>query len=270
MSASEFIRVSATAAPRTGCRSQVRRPPAPEFGIAGHGGCPFLQTHRPSPLLRNLFEEFLALCFGWSPGIALVADALGIGADHDQGRGAFRVGGRKERRHGAALGDAAQGGTLRTGRVHDGPDVVHALLQGGQPVERHPVGKAGTPFVEKDQPGEGRQPAQESGEGGLGPEVLEVRHPAHHEDQVQRTVAQHLVGDVDVATTSVVGGRNTGVVGESGRSLFRPGDEAIAAAVRCLDDPRLLARVRQHFSYLGDCNFQHVAAYVYIRPYSLE
>ena len=45
---------------------------------------------------------------------------------------------------------------------------------------------------------------QEAREGRLVPEVVEVRDPAHDEDEIDRAVADHLVGDVDVAAARVV------------------------------------------------------------------
>ena len=48
---------------------------------------------------------------------------------------------------------------------------------------------------------------EEARERRLLPEVLEMRHPAHHEHQVERAVADHLIGDVDVAAPRVVGFR---------------------------------------------------------------
>ena len=76
-------------------------------------------------------------------------------------RGAFRISGREEGRHRAALGNAAQGGPLRSDRVHHRPDIVHPLLQGRQAIERNAIGETGAAFVEENEPRKRREAAQE-------------------------------------------------------------------------------------------------------------
>ena len=50
------------------------------------------------------------------------------------------------------------------------------------------IGQAGAALVEQDQPGEAGEPPQKPRERRLVPEVLEMRHPAHHEHQIDRPV----------------------------------------------------------------------------------
>ena len=50
---------------------------------------------------------------------------------------------------------------------------------------------------------ESREPGQKPRKRRLGPELLEVRHPSHDKDDVERAVADDLVGDVDVAAARV-------------------------------------------------------------------
>ena len=59
------------------------------------------------------------------------------------------------------------------------------------------VGHARAALVEHDQPRERRQPAQEMGQPRLLPGHLHMRDEARHQDQVDRAVADHLVGDAD-------------------------------------------------------------------------
>ena len=58
-------------------------------------------------------------------------------------------------------------------------------------------------LVEEDQPGEAGKPLHETAVARQLPVRLQVREPAHDEDQVDVALAQHLVGDVDVAGARV-------------------------------------------------------------------
>ena len=69
----------------------------------------------------------------------------------DQRAGALEVGGGEQGAHRATLGGPPQRRPLQTSGVHDGSDVVHPLLKGGQPVRWYPVGRAGAALVEQDQ-----------------------------------------------------------------------------------------------------------------------
>ena len=55
--------------------------------------------------------------------------------------------------------------------------------------------------ISRENDGEAVQKARERR---LRPEVLEVRDPAHDEDEVERPVADDLIGDVDVAAARVM------------------------------------------------------------------
>ena len=65
---------------------------------------------------------------------------------------------------------------------------------------------------------------QEAREGRLGPEVLEVRDPAHDEDEIDGAAADDLVGDVDVAAARVVRLGN-GMSADAGRGRHDRGPE---------------------------------------------
>lgn len=72
-----------------------------------------------------------------------------------------------------------------------------------QLVDRHPVGETGAALVEQDQPRERGEPLQEPGKGRLLPRQLDVRHPAGHEYQIERTLPYDLVGNMQVAATCI-------------------------------------------------------------------
>ena len=69
---------------------------------------------------------------------------------------------------------------------------------------RDRIGQAGAALVEENQAREGRQPAEKPRERRLLPEIFEVRHPAHDEDEIDRAVAADLVGDVHVTAARVL------------------------------------------------------------------
>ena len=65
------------------------------------------------------------------------------------------------------------------------------------------VGQAGASLVEHDNP---RPPRQMIEPGGLirgVPHVFDMRDEARDDDEILRTVAEHLIGNVDVATLGV-------------------------------------------------------------------
>jgi hypothetical protein len=115
------------------------------------------------------------------------------------------VGRGEERGQGAALRDAEQRGPLDPDRVHDRPQVVHALVKARELAD--PVREAGAALVEHHDPREAREAKEPAGEVRLVPLVLEVRHEAGGIDQVDRTVAEDLIGDVNVAALGVSGSR---------------------------------------------------------------
>jgi hypothetical protein len=63
------------------------------------------------------------------------------------------------------------------------------------------VGKTGASFVERDKARERRKPAKESRVVGFLPAQFQMRHPARDIDQIERSVADDLVGDVHLAAS---------------------------------------------------------------------
>ena len=96
---------------------------------------------------------------------------------------------------------------MRAGGVHDRPHLIHALFQGQAGRVGDRVGQSGSSLVEHDQASAGRQPAQKPGLGRPRPRRLHVGHEPGNEDQVAGAIAQDLVGDVGIATQSVVSHR---------------------------------------------------------------
>ena len=208
---------------RAGARAhaEVGGPPLSEARVVGHGGRALFESDGAAPVAPYLLEEVLALFGRRRPGVVGVADALGVGAHHDERERLLGIGRREEAAHRAALGDAAERGALGADGVHDGAHVVHPLFERRQTVDGHAVGETRAALVEEDEAREGGEAAQEAREARLAPEVLEVRDPAHDEDEVERPVADDLIGDVDLAAARVHRlGRPPSVLGvERGRRL---------------------------------------------------
>ena len=119
-----------------------------------------------------------------------------------------------------------------------------------------------------------RQPAEESRERRFVPEVLEVRHPSHHEDEVDRAAAQDLIGDVYVPAARVMHGERRGREGvrritgqqRNGRRIRDRRDEPVTAPVRCLDNPRAPRIVTQCAPDFTDAHLERAVAEEHSRP----
>ena len=82
-------------------------------------------------------------------------------------------------------------------------NVVHARLQVGQTLGGDSIGEAGAALVEEDEPPHRREPPVERRELRVLPAGLEGADPAVDENEVDRPVADDLVGDPDVAASRV-------------------------------------------------------------------
>jgi hypothetical protein len=113
------------------------------------------------------------------------------------------VGGGEEHRHRASLGDPEDRRALAAGGVHHRLQVVHRLLQGRRPPG--PVGEALLALVEDDEPRERGEATEEAGDRGISHVHLHVGDETGDEDEVERALPVHLVGDADPAGVGVVG-----------------------------------------------------------------
>jgi len=113
---------------------------------------------------------------------------------------------------------------------------------------------------------------KEARERRLLPEILEMGNPAHHEDEIDRTAPEHLIGDVDLPAARILNrearrgrrwpDRHCGLR----RRADDFGDEPVAAAVGGLDDPRLPGIVVERAADLADAHLQRTAAQEHARP----
>ena len=265
---------------RAGARAhpEVRRPPLAEGRIGGSRRRPLLDADRSAPFIDDLLTERVALFARRPPGVIGIAETPRVAADHDQRFGPFRVRRRKQAAHRAALGHTQQHCPLRSRRLHDGAHVVEPLFERRELTDRHRIGQSGATLVEQDQPRHRREAIQKLCKRWLVPEVLEVRDPAHHEDQIDGTGTDHFVGDVHVAAVRVAHARTHG--GERGheRSLRAGGgrldgaarldrrDESIAAPMGGLNEPWFVGIVAERAADVANRSFQHGLADEDVRP----
>ncbi len=152
-------------------------PVAPTVGERRHRGLERLgRVLAPRPLLVGALSDLRAL--------------------QDQRDGPLGMSGSKEHCERAALGLAHDRSALASERVQERSDVVHALLERGR--AGHAVGHAHSPLVEEDQPRELAQPLAVAAELWKLPEHLEVRDRALDVDEIDGSVADDAVGDVDI------------------------------------------------------------------------
>ena len=121
-----------------------------------------------------------------------------LGRPGHQRRDPFRVSRREQQRLCDRVLLHVQHRPLGAGGVHHRADVVHPRVQRRDRVGVDAVGQPGAAPVEQQQPRAGAQAAQQARGRRPLPDQLHVRHEAgqdrHH---VDRSVADHLVGDVD-------------------------------------------------------------------------
>jgi hypothetical protein len=105
--------------------------------------------------------------------------------------------------HRPAAADAEQNRTFRAGFGHDDVDVVHPQVERAQLVEGDWIGDTASALVERDQACEGIEPLEEGGEVGLVPLHLDRVPELRREHNVDRSLADDLVGNVNVARLRV-------------------------------------------------------------------
>ena len=118
---------------------------------------------------------------------------------------ALRIGRGEERRHQRPFVRAHDGGAVAADRVQHGSHVVHPLLQRRQPVERYRVRQADPMLVERDQPAERGQPPQVVREARNLPTRLHMAEPGGDQQQVEISLADNLVGDVNAVLLRISG-----------------------------------------------------------------
>ena len=163
--------------------------PPPAFGDAGVVGlCLLVGPLAPRPL-----------------GVPALAHLCALENEPD---GPLRMGRGEEHRERSALRLAHDRGTLAPDRVHDGADVVHALLERRR--ARDAVGHPEPALVEPDQTCELREALAPAAVLRKLPRDLQVRERTLDVHEVDRAVPDHVVRDVDAAAPHESDVRHTG------------------------------------------------------------
>src|SRR5262249_37903227 len=83
------------------------------------------------------------------------------------------------------------------------PASASAVLEAGELVRGNRIGQPGAALVESDEPHEGAEASKKALERRNLPRQLGVRDPAGDEDEVERALTGHLVGDVDSSAARI-------------------------------------------------------------------
>ena len=185
---------------RTRADALIACPPFAEMRPRQHAGRECGERLSRSPGLLGAFDENLQLGGRQHPG-----EEMRVGAVEHQRARAFRIGRGEQDRHRPAFRGAEQHGALRANRVHHGAHVVHPGLEVRQMMRVDPVGKPGAALVEQDEAAEGTEPPQQMGVARVLPMDVQVGDEAGHEHQVDRPVADHLIGDPNITASGVTG-----------------------------------------------------------------
>jgi hypothetical protein len=141
---------------------------------------------------------------------------VAVGAVENQCPRPLRVGCSEQDAHGAAFGNAKQGGGPAADRVHDGAHVIHPLFEGWH--RRAAIGQTGAALVKKDQAAEGAKAREEACAVGFVPNDIEIRDESRNKHQIERAAPHDLICNTDVATLCVMRLRQHGVPRTSAQS----------------------------------------------------
>ena len=189
---------------RTHAQPRPARVSGTDRRVAGHARRDRGEVHlAAAPSRRETVEPRLPFHWRGGPRVVRRPDPLGEDAVRDERGRALGMRRREEDGHVAALGHAEHGGAVGVRGIQHGADVVGALLEGGWPLVRHPIRQARPALVEQDEPREGREAFVEACDRWILPAKLHVADPAGREEQVEGTVADDLVRDVQSAALRV-------------------------------------------------------------------
>jgi hypothetical protein len=109
---------------------------------------------------------------------------------------------REQHRDEVAVRYAEHGRTLRLRGIEHGDRVFDLGLEVGEGIHGHGIRCSSSAAIEVDQTGERAEPAKQPGEIGDVPDQVDVVNPRVHEKQVDRSVPDDLVGEVDITVSS--------------------------------------------------------------------
>ena len=125
-------------------------------------------------------------------------------------RHSIGIGRGEQGAHRRTLGVAEQRGARRSDLAHDRVQIVHALFERDRAGDA--IRQALPPFVERDDTREFGEPPQPVRVAGEFVSKLDMGDDAGHDDQINRALADRLIGDVDVAALGVACDRKIEIV----------------------------------------------------------
>jgi hypothetical protein len=156
-----------------------------------------------APVANDLLTAPLVVGARFEPLQLRAANEARQRMEQNEAGRSLRIGGREERPECATVVMTDEHGLLGVHGVHDRADVVHAGLEGRE--AEVAVGHAGSALVDADHTPERSEPAKEPGQVCGLPGDLDMLDEARNPDQIAGPLAQHLVGDVDLAAARVPG-----------------------------------------------------------------
>ncbi len=173
--------------------------------VVGDRRCPELeQPGVVAPAVADLASEPPGDLVGRVERVVVALHPARRAAIEHQGLGALRIGGGEQAAEHGPLGDPEQHRAFAARSLHDRPQVVHPLFEGGEVVGRHAVGEARAPLVPHDHPTQRAQPLHPADVGGVvEPSCLHRPHPPRGDQDVGLALAGHLVGQPDVPVPRV-------------------------------------------------------------------
>ena len=142
----------------------------------------------------RIFDHLSRLVFSQSPRVVRSPHPARWHGKENERRHALGIGRREKHRHRAVRAGSEQGRALRPDRIQDGAHIVHSLLERRNATR--PIGQSDATTVEEKQAGERRQLAHEARPTRVLPEDLDVGYDLWDEDQVERTLTDDLIRDV--------------------------------------------------------------------------
>jgi hypothetical protein len=154
------------------------------------------RRHTRAPRLLIEIEQAAEVLGRDTPRIVIATyEAARCRVQEYECRRALGVGGCVQRCHGTALTEPDQCGSLGPDNVEDQAEVVGPVLPRQPAVVRERVGLAGASAVKNDEAAEGRKSLQKMNNLWVLLAGLEMA-PTREENEIQRTVADGLVGNV--------------------------------------------------------------------------
>ncbi len=183
----------------------VAGPGATDALVAGDGRREQVDHHAPPRIALGDLERWRQCLDRGSDREVGSLEETREAVDEDEARDPFRM--RRGERHrqdpAADVGDQRR--SVASDRVEHGRDIGHELLEGRKRRRRDRVREARPPLVEHDQPAERRQALAKGGKRRHVPLGIEIAEPLVEQQDVGRSVAHDLVGQVELAEPGVAG-----------------------------------------------------------------